>query len=139
MIRAFSHGGGVQSMAALVLSAKKVIDFPLHIFSNTGNDSENPETLVYIEEYTKPFAVKYGIEFVEVAHPRYTLLEKCMDESSTIPVPVYMGSGAPGRRNLIYLSGFGILLSELAEGLLQGRQLSLFDLQDESCGGYCWT
>lgn len=85
-------------MAALVLSARKVIDYPLHVFANTGNDSENPETLVYLEEYTKPFAAKNGIEFVEVAHPRYTLLEKCFDDTTTIPLPIYMESGAPGNR-----------------------------------------
>lgn len=45
MIRAFSYGGGVQSTAALVLAAQGIIDYPLFLFSNVGDDSEHPGTL----------------------------------------------------------------------------------------------
>ena len=41
-LRVFAHGGGVQSTAALVLSAQGRIDFPVHLFANVGDGSENP-------------------------------------------------------------------------------------------------
>jgi hypothetical protein len=63
-IRSFSFGGGVQSTAALVLAAQGRIDFPLFLFANVGDDSENPATLRYVEEYAKPYAADHGIELV---------------------------------------------------------------------------
>src|SRR5947209_5246716 len=53
MIRVFSYGGGVQSTAALVLAAQGKIDYPTFLFCNVGADSENPETLTYVEQYAK--------------------------------------------------------------------------------------
>ncbi|MFJ3289951.1 phosphoadenosine phosphosulfate reductase [Streptomyces sp. NPDC086669] len=61
-IRSISYGGGVQSTALLVLAAQKHIDFPLFLMANVGDDSENPATLRYVEEYARPFAAEHGIE-----------------------------------------------------------------------------
>lgn len=61
-IRSISYGGGVQSTALLVLAAQQRIDFRIFLMANVGDDSENPGTLRYVEEYAKPYAAKYGIE-----------------------------------------------------------------------------
>ena len=69
--RAVSYGGGVQSTALLVLAAQGVIDFPTFLFSNTGEDSELPETLRYVREVAVPFAAEQGIELVELQKTRF--------------------------------------------------------------------
>lgn len=61
-IRSISYGGGVQSTALLVLAAQQRIDFRTFLMANVGDDSENPGTLRYIEEYARPFAAEHGIE-----------------------------------------------------------------------------
>lgn len=107
-LRAFSSGGGVQSIAALVLSVEGRIDYPLHLFCNVGEDSENPDTLIYVHEIAMPYAAQHGIAFVElrkvIAHGknlgqadsvyRYTLAD-----NRTIAIPMRTTpSGAPGHR-----------------------------------------
>lgn len=97
-LRAFSFGGGVQSTAALVLAAERVIDFPLFIFANVGIDSENPATLRYVDDIAKPYAASHGIEVVEVGKSE-TLLERIVRSKRSVPIPVRMsGSGALGTR-----------------------------------------
>lgn len=113
-LRIFSSGGGKQSIAALVLSAQGAIDFPIHVFCNVGVDSENPETLRYVEEYAKPYAEDHNIAFHEIikkkgrkpakgiadTRPQETVYSRAMADNRTIGIPVFMpGSGAPGRRN----------------------------------------
>ncbi|MCX0246575.1 phosphoadenosine phosphosulfate reductase [Streptomyces drozdowiczii] len=104
-LRVISYGGGVQSTALLALAAEGVIDFPTFLFSNVGDDSENPGTLRYIREVTSPFAREHGISL--------EILEKVRRDGRTdtlwqvlhrpaarsIPIPVRMANGAPGRRN----------------------------------------
>lgn len=68
-LRCFSYGGGVQSTAALVLAAQGKIDYKIFLFSNVGDDSEHPDTLRYVEEVAKPYAIAHGIELHEL---RYT-------------------------------------------------------------------
>src|SRR5258708_98613 len=46
-LKVFSFGGGVQSVAALVLAAQGKIDYRHFVFCNVGDDSENPATLEY--------------------------------------------------------------------------------------------
>lgn len=60
-LRCFSYGGGVQSTAALVLAARREIDYPLFIFANTGDDSEDPRTLNYVRNVALPYAKQHGI------------------------------------------------------------------------------
>lgn len=108
-IRSFSFGGGVQSMSALVLAAERRIDFPLFLMANVGDDSENPDTLTYVEEYARPFAAEHGIELVELrrimqrgpdkGHERTLLGELEMPASRSVRIPVRMANGAPGNRD----------------------------------------
>src|SRR5215213_8658426 len=97
-LRAFSYGGGVQSTAALVLSAEGRIDFPLFLFANVGDDSENPRTLEYLARHAKPYAAARGIDVVEVSASE-TLLARTLRNKRSVPIPVRMsGSGAIGTR-----------------------------------------
>ncbi|MBB4747761.1 hypothetical protein BJ964_001922 [Actinoplanes lobatus] len=104
-MRAFSYGGGVQSTAALVLSARGRIDFPAFIFANVGDDSEDPLTLDYVARYAKPFAAAHGIDLVEVRRDRRdgtveTLYGRLTREGSrSLPIPVRMANGKPGTRS----------------------------------------
>lgn len=104
-MRAFSYGGGVQSTAALVLAAHGIIDFPVFLFANVGDDSEDPKTLAYVNQYAKPYAALHGIQLVELRRERrdgttgtlYADLTR--EESRSVPIPVRMANGAPGTRN----------------------------------------
>lgn len=103
-LRAFSSGGGHQSIAALVLSAQGVIDYPVHLLSNVGDDSENPATIAYVRDVAIPYAEKHGIEFTVLERvmrdgTKRTLLEDLTRDSRTINIPVRMANGAPGNRN----------------------------------------
>lgn len=95
---AFSFGGGVQSMACLVLAVQGAIDCRLFLFANVGDDSEHPDTLAYVRDVAIPLAAANGIEFVTVAHKR-TLLQENMRDNRSIRLPVYMSNGAPGNRS----------------------------------------
>jgi hypothetical protein len=104
-LRTFSHGGGVQSTAALVLSARGLIDFPIHLFANVGDDSEAPETLRYVHDVSMPYAEAHGIELHELRRVRRdgaaeTLLGRLTKPGSrSLPIPVRMSNGAPGTRS----------------------------------------
>lgn len=104
-LQTFSHGGGVQSTAALVLSAQGRIDFPVHLFANVGDDSEHPDTLSYVREVSIPFAAAHGIELHELHRVRRdgtqeTLLGRLTKEGSrSLPIPARMSNGAPGTRS----------------------------------------
>lgn len=113
-LRLFSSGGGKQSIAALVLSVEGAINFPIHIFCNVGEDSENPATLRYVEEYAKPYAKKHGITYREVIkrkgrapakgtpdeRPQETVFEHVSSHANRIIIPMRMsGNGSPGMRN----------------------------------------
>jgi len=103
-IRAFSFGGGVQSTATLVLQAQgKIAPYDAFVFANVGDDSENPATLAYIEAVSKPYAAAHGISLIEVrkltrGQPE-TLLQHLYRQQRSVPIPAYMQTGAPGRRN----------------------------------------
>ncbi|MDM4721833.1 phosphoadenosine phosphosulfate reductase [Micromonospora sp. WMMA1363] len=108
MLRTFSFGGGVQSTAALVLAAEGVIDFPVFLFANVGDDSEDPATLAYIERYAKPYAESHGIQLHELRRvrqrgPRAGEVETLYGRltrpgSRSLSIPVRMSNGAPGTR-----------------------------------------
>ena len=65
-VRVFSFGGGVQSTACMVLAARREMDYRTFVFSNVGEDSENPDTLAYIERYVRPYAAAHRLEFLEL-------------------------------------------------------------------------
>jgi hypothetical protein len=104
-LRSFSYGGGWQSTAGLVLAATGVIDFPLFIFANVGDDSEHPDTLAYVENYARPYAAKHGIELVTVERVMQRTGEKrtlhqdlTREGSKSVKIPVRMSNGKPGKR-----------------------------------------
>lgn len=112
-MRTFSSGGGVQSIAALVLSAQGKIDFPTHLFCNVGADSENPDTLEYVYNVAMPYAKANGIEFIELKKVRRsgeveTLVGRIYSARRSVPIPARMSNGAPGRRTCT--SDFKIIL-----------------------------
>lgn len=102
-MKTFSHGGGVQSTAVQVLASQGKVSYDHFIFCNVGNDSENPATLAYIENYIKPFAADHGQSFIELQrHKRNgeveTLRERIMRTKRSVPIPARMSNGAPGNR-----------------------------------------
>lgn len=123
-VRAFSFGGGQQSVAALVLASQGRIDFPVFLFANVGNDSEQPETLRYIEEYAKPFAAQHGIDLVELSRvgqagprrgqTRTLLADLERPDSKSIPIPVRMAGAGPGTRQCTDRFKIKVIADELA-------------------------
>ena len=103
-LRAFSYGGGVQSTAALVLAAQGRLDYHTFLFCHVGEDSENPETLSYVQDVAMPFARQHGLDLIELRKVRrdgtretvYSRLTR--PGSRSIGIPVHMSNGAPGRR-----------------------------------------
>jgi hypothetical protein len=104
-LRTVSYGGGVQSTALLVLAAQKVIDFPMFLMSNVGDDSEHPATLAYVKNFAGPYAEAHGINLRLLDRQRRdgtteTLYGRLMKEGSrSLPIPVRMDNGAPGTRS----------------------------------------
>ena len=96
-VRLFSYGGGVQSNAVLALQASGEVYYDVFVFSNVGDDSENPDTLAYIEEYAKPFAERHGIPFFEVQKTRRdgrkdTLVDWIYRTERSVPIPARMSN-----------------------------------------------
>lgn len=104
-LRAVSYGGGVQSTALLVLAARRVIDFPIFLMANVGDDSEDPRTIDYVRDVAMPYAKDHGIELhlldrVKRDGSVETLWGRLMKEGSrSLPIPVRMDNGAPGNRS----------------------------------------
>jgi hypothetical protein len=129
MLRTISYGGGVQSTALVVLAAQGVIDFPVALFANVGDDSEHPATLDYVRNVAVPWAAERGVEIHELHRQRRdgtreTLMERITKPGSrSLDIPVRMSNGAPGRRRCT------------SEPLFRDT-----DGGHESCDeGYCWT
>ena len=102
--RYFSFGGGVQSTAVLVLAAQGRVQYDAFLFSNVGNDSENPATIAYVENVAKPYAAAHGVELVELQKRRrtgeaVTLYRNLQKRTRAIDIPVYLGGGGPISRN----------------------------------------
>lgn len=101
----FSYGGGVQSTAALVLAAQRRLDFRTFLFANVGEDSEHPDTISYVRDIAGPFAEMHGIDLHVVVKKLKdgtpeTLMGRLTKEGSrSLPIPVRMSNGAPGRRS----------------------------------------
>lgn len=95
-INVVSFGGRVQSTALLVL-ASQMKEKPLFVFSNVGDDSESPATLDYMRDYAVPFAEEFGIEIVTLTG-KTGLYQYAVESKNSIPLPVWLNSGAYGRR-----------------------------------------
>jgi PP-loop superfamily ATP-utilizing enzyme len=123
-IRVISFGGGQQSTALLVLAATGRIDFRTFLFANVGDDSEQPETLRYIEEVAKPFAASHDLELVELkrigrsgarrGEVRSLLADLERPESKSIGIPVHMTGGGPGTRQCTDRYKIKVIADELA-------------------------
>lgn len=104
-LRTISYGGGVQSTALVVLAAQGVIDFPVALFCNVGDDSEHPATLDYVRDVAIPWAADHGVTIHELHRTLrdgtpVTLRAKLETPGSrSIDIPVRMANGAPGRRS----------------------------------------
>lgn len=103
-VRAFSFGGGVQSVAALVLAAAGRINYDTFLFSNVGDDSEYPETMAYLRDWAIPYAEANGLRLLTLYKTRRdgtteTLYEKLHRTPRSIDIPVRMYNGAPGNRS----------------------------------------
>jgi hypothetical protein len=101
-MRVFSFGGGIQSTAALVLSAQRKLPYTHFVFSNVGDDSENPDTIAYIQEVAIPYAEEFGLQVIEVKRQvkdgkPQTLLQDAMQNKNSIPIPMYI-NGKPAKR-----------------------------------------
>ncbi|MGW5266929.1 phosphoadenosine phosphosulfate reductase [Microbispora sp. NPDC004025] len=89
----------------LVLAAQRQINFPTFLFANVGDDSENPATLSYVRGVATAYARQHGIEIHEIQRRSRngsieTLWERLhQPQSRSIPIPVRMANGAPGRRS----------------------------------------
>lgn len=117
-MRAMSFGGGVQSTAMLVLAARKEIDFPVALFANVGDDSENPDTLTYVAAHSRPYAEAHGVEFVELRKVRRggneeTILQWLDRTERTIGIPMRMANGAPGNRTCTQQFKISVIRAEL--------------------------
>lgn len=106
MIRTISYGGGVQSTALIVMAVQGELGrIDAALFSNVGDDSEHPATLEYVRNVAVPWAAARGLP-VEILH-RYrrdgtpeTLMGRLVKPGSrSLPIPVRMSNGAPGRRS----------------------------------------
>lgn len=103
-LRAFSFGGGVQSVAAMVLAAQGRIPHQHFVFAHVGDDSENPATLRYLEEHVRPYMAQHGLRLHEVQRQRKdgtpdTVLKMAHRESKSFRLPMRMSrTGKPGNR-----------------------------------------
>lgn len=101
--RIVAYGGGVQSNALLVLSARGVLPYKTFLFANVGDDSEDPATLDYVRDVAMPYASEHGLTIHELRKYRVksvasgeagtveTLWGRMMKEDSdSLPIPVYM-------------------------------------------------
>lgn len=104
-LRVYSDGGGAQSVAAMVLTAQGRMNFDVFVFANVGEDSENPETLAYRQEYVLPFAEQHGLKLIERRKwnkdgtPDTVYSATLEPDGRSIPIPiVFPGQGFGNRK-----------------------------------------
>jgi hypothetical protein len=115
---AISYGAGVQSTALLVLAAEGIIPHRLALFANVGADSENPQTLDYLETHAKPYAARHGIDLAELHKmtrdgASVTLYGRLLTSERSIDIPMRMANGAPGNRNCTETFKINVIKAEL--------------------------
>lgn len=109
-LRIISWGGGVQSTALCVLAVQGKLDEILGgpvdaaLFANVGDDSEHPATLRFTRNVASPWLHDRGLVTHELHRTKRdgtieTLMGQLRKEGSrSLPIPVRMSNGAPGRR-----------------------------------------
>jgi hypothetical protein len=86
-----------------VLSVRGEIDFPIHVFANVGDDSENPGTLTYVRDVLKPYASKHGLTFHEASRDGETLYQRVTRPGQKgIQIPLRGMNGRPMARNCTF-------------------------------------
>lgn len=90
-------------MAVLVLTAQRKLHYDYFLFANVGDDSEEPGTLHYLEEYAKPYAEEFGIQLIEARKTMAdgtpeTVLGRIERTRKSVVIPAYMNNSAPARR-----------------------------------------
>ena len=103
-MRVFSFGGGVQSMAVMILSAQQKLPYTDFVFANVGDDSENPQSIAYIRDVAEPYASEHGMRIHHVRRQKrdgshVTIFEDAMADNGNISIPVYLANGGPASRN----------------------------------------
>lgn len=107
-LRIISYGGGVQSTAMIVLATQGIIpNVDAALFSNVGDDSEHPDTLVYVREIMQPWAAERGFPVHELNRTLktgevQTLYGRIMNhEGPTLrePIPIRGMNGRPFKRS----------------------------------------
>jgi hypothetical protein len=103
-MKVFSFGGGVQSMAVMILSAEKTLQYTDFVFANVGDDSENPQSLAYIRDVAEPYATAHGLRIHHVRRVKrdgshVSILQDAMADNANISIPVYLANGGPASRN----------------------------------------
>jgi hypothetical protein len=89
----------------VVLAAQKIIDFPVALFSNVGDDSEHPATLDYVRNIAIPWAAERGVAIHELRRTKRdgtveTLMGRITREGSkSIGIPVRLTNGMPASRS----------------------------------------
>lgn len=152
MLNVFSFGGGVQSMAVLVLAAQGKVDYKTFLFCNVGADSEHPDTLTYVKEIAQPYALKHGLHLIELQKIKRdgqteTIYQRLTRPGSrSIGIPVRMSNGAPGRRSCTvdfkievcdhWLKDHGVNMAlafekKLAKMLARDREMDLLSLSSD--------
>lgn len=79
-------------MAVMVLATQGRVQYDAYVFANVGADSENPATLDYLEVFGRPFALRWGLNLVEIGKVRRdgtpeTLLERIRRGVRGIVIP----------------------------------------------------
>lgn len=97
-MRFFSYGGGVQSTAALVLAAQGKIDYRTFLFANVGEDSESPDTINYVANYSIPFAKEHNLELITLTKKmrngeQETVYQRIMRTKRSVPIPAKLSGG----------------------------------------------
>lgn len=85
-----SYGGGVQTIAILVLVAEGKLPRPsLAIMADTGR--ERSSTWRYLEQYAMPLMERFGIEFYRAPHSLATV--DLYSSGGDLLMPAYTGAG----------------------------------------------
>ncbi len=103
-LRTISYGGGVQSTALVVLAAQGVIDYPVALFSNVGDDSEYPATIDYVRNIATPWAAERGVTIHELHAVKHgkpeTLYQRITKPGhKAITIPLRGQNGMPQSRH----------------------------------------
>lgn len=90
-------------MAALCLAKRGLLHYKYFIFSDVGDDSENPATVKYINEIAIPYAEANGLKIIKTGRVNWegkpeTLMRRILRTERSIDIPVRGEGGKPGSR-----------------------------------------